>query len=546
MKKEKQFIRALSDVEDSIIAEAAAARVAPKKNNRLIVLSIAACLALMVGMTLVLLMGSRETSVPTVPLTSTTSSNSIPNIQTTPIQTTPSKTITSTAKPTPNTTPITTKGNPYKELISVLKKAPSGASSVTPPPSWENYTDIPYDVLNPNKNKSVEIVSESYTTADGEKIFSFESVTIPDYSSFNRHTQYYTRITCESKGKTRTYTVRGRSGGSAIVTEDSILVVTEFEIGNYRADYFEWDRPYTYLPTLDKGKGPEILPIKDIFFRNGFNNRCDFTTVLIIDIDTFDIIDIKAWYSLPDGMYITENNLYFYTFNFSIVGSSTKIIGISYKDNRLSPIGSIRLEGTVEIGYCLDEENGILRVVTNKSPGHRLSPPLVYSPDGTSKPLEEPDNVLYCLSAKDLSVVAKVENFYEFENEYPFLNVGFDGNDVYVCPKADLVSPVIHFDLSDLNNITYETVEYPLAYSRYLKEIGDGLYFTVRSTDANTKLVEVVKLENNCFVSVASYAISIEDYIVLRYSFDTENKIIHIEGSITLQFDGENLKEITE
>ncbi|MBR6768037.1 MAG: beta-propeller domain-containing protein [Clostridia bacterium] len=544
MKKEENFIRALSDVDDTIIAEAAAARLAPKKNNRLIVLSIAACLALMVGMTLVLLMGSRETSVPAVPLTSTTSSNSIPNIQTTPIQTTPSKTITSTAKPTPNTTPITTKGNPYKELISVLKKAPSGASSVTPPPSWENYIDIPYDVLNPNQNKSVEIVSESYTTADGEKIFSFESVTIPDYSSFNPHTQYYTRITCESKGKTRTYTVRGRSGGSAIVTEDAILVITNYWFGSKT----EWERPYTYLPTLDKGKGPEILPIKDIFFRNGFNNRCDFTTVLTIDIDTFDIIDIKAWYSLPDGMYITENNLYFYTFNFSIVGSSTKIIGISYKDNRLSPIGSIRLEGTVEIGYCLDEEDGILRVVTNKSPGHRLSPPLVYSPDGTSKPLEEPDNVLYCLSAKDLSVVAKVENFYEFENEYPFLNVGFDGDHVYVCPKADLVSPVIHFDLSDLNNITYETVEYPLAYSRYLKEIGDGLYFTVRSIDANTKLVEVVRLEESGFVAVAEYA---KEVYPTGYDFDVENKIIRLldwksRPIITLQFDGENLKAITE
>jgi len=539
MKKEENFIRTLSDVDDTIIAEAAAARLAPKGNNHLIVFSIAACLALILGMTFVLLMGSRETSVPTVPLTSTTSTNSMSNIP----QTTPSETITSTAKPTPNTTPITTKGNPYKELISVLKKAPSGASSVTPPPSWENYTDIPYDVLNPNQNKSMEIVSESYTTADGEKNFLFESVTIPDYSSFNSSTMYYTKITCESKGKIRTYTVRGgRSGRGTIVTEDAILVVTNYDFGSKT----EWDRPYTYLPTLDKGKGPEILPIKDIFFRNGFNYRSDFTTVLTIDIDTFDIIDIKAWYSLPNGMYITENNLYFYTFNFSIVGSSTKIIGISHKDNRLSPIGSIRLEGTVEIGYCLDEENGILRVVTNKSPGHRLNPPRIPSPDGTYKPLEEPENVLYCLSAKDLSVVAKVENFYEFENEYPFLNVGFDGDHVYVCPKADLVSPVIHFDLSDLNNITYETVEYPLAYSRYLKEIGDGLYFTARQPDANTKLVEVVKLENNCFVSVASYAISIEDYIVLRYSFDTENKIIHIEDSITLQFDGESLKAITE
>ena len=243
-----------------------------------------------------------------------------------------------------------------------------------------------------------------------------------------------------------------------------------------------------------------------------------------------------------------ENNLYFYTFNFSIVGSSTKIIGISYKDNRLSPIGNIRLEGTVEIGYCLDEEDGILRVVTNKSPGHRLNPPLISSPDGTYKPLEEPENVLYCLSAKDLSVVAKVENFYEFENEYPFLNVGFDGNDVYVCPKADLVSPVIHFDLSDLNNITYETVEYPLAYSRYLKEIGDGLYFTVRSIDANTKRVEVVKLEESGFVTVAEYA---EEVYPTGYAFDVENKIIRLldwksRPIITLQFDGESLKAITE
>jgi len=532
MKKEENFIRTLSDVDDTIIAEAAAARLAPKGNNHLIVFSIAACLALILGMTFVLLMGSRETSVPTVPLTSTTSTNSMSNIP----QTTPSKTITSTAKPTPNTTPITTKGNPYSKLISILKDAPSNLSASVTEPPWKSYTITPYHELNENENESAAVFSGSYTAEAQASSFTVERIFRQDF---------YTQITCEGAGKeSRTYTIRGDCGivwtNGAIATCDTVFVVAEYTLGHDT----DWDLPQTYLPTLDTGEGATILPIEDILYQNEISGKT-FSTVLAIDIDTFEINGVCAWLFDANRVYVTENNLYLYNIN-NHLNHSTTIVGIDRKGKSFSPIGSITLNGTLEDSYCLNEENDILRVVTNRAPQHHLRPPTVYLPNGTSKPLEEPDNVLYCLSAKDLSIVAKVENFYEFENEYPFLNVEFDGNDVYVCPKADLVSPVIHFDLSDLNNITYETVEYPLAYSRYLKEIGDGLYFTVRSTDANTKLVEVVKLENNCFVSVASYAISIEDYIVLRYSFDTENKIIHIEGSITLQFDGENLKEITE
>lgn len=512
MKKEEQFIRALSDVDDSIIAEAAAARLAPKKNNRLIVLSIAACLALMLGMTFVLLMGSRETSVPIVPLTSTTSTN----------------------------TPVTiTNNNPYSELISALKSAPSNLSASVTAPPWQSYTVTPYDDLNPNISETAKVISDSYTTANGRSKFSLERIYNQEFQGF------YTQITCKGAGKEScTYTIKGDSGivwsNGAIVTDDTVFLVAQYTLGHDT----DWDSPQTYLPTLDTGKGSAILPIEDILYQNAISGKT-FTTVLAIDIDTFDVRGVFAWLFDAHRVYVTENNLYLYTIN-NYSSSYTTIAAIDHKADKISPIGSIKLNGTIEDRYCLNEENGILRVVTNRDPQHHLHPPTIYLPDGTTKPFEEPDNALYCLSAADLSIVAKVENFYEFENEYPFLNVGFDGNDVYVCPKADLVSPVIHFDLSDLNNITYETVEYPLAYSRYLKEIGDGLYFTVRSIDANTKLVEVVKLENNCFVSVASYAISIEDYIVLRYSFDTENKIIHIEGSITLQFDGENLKEITE
>ena len=117
--------------------------------------------------------------------------------------------------------------------------------------------------------------------------------------------------------------------------------------------------------------------------------------------------------------------------------------------------------------------------------------------------------------------------------------------------KRNASVSMIHFDLSDLNNITYETVEYPLAYSRYLKEIGDGLYFTVRFTDANTKLVEVIRLEESGFVAVAEYAFSTEEIYPTGYAFDVENKIIRLLGwksrpIITLQFDGKSLKEMTE
>jgi len=535
MKKEENFIRALSDVDESIIAEAAAARLAPKKNNRLIVFSLAACLALIVGMAFVLLMGSRETSVPTVPATSTgTTSASTGPIINSP-QTTPSD----------NTVPapITTNDNPYSELISALKDAPSNNTACVTAPPWKSYTVTPYDDLNKNTNEAAKVFSGSYTTADGKNRFSVERI-------YNQG--FYTRIICQGvEKKSCTYTIKGDSGivwtNGAIATEDTVFLIAQYTLGHDT----DWKLPHTYLPTLDTGKGAKILPIEDIFYQRERLGQT-FTTVLAIDIDTFDVRGVCAWLFDAHRVYVTENNLYLYSIN-NHLNSFTTIVAINHKENIISPVGSIRLNGTLEDSYCLNEENGILRVVTNREPQHHLHPPTVYLPDGTTMPFKEPDNVLYCLSAEDLSVVAKVEDFYEFENEYPFLNVGFDGNDVYVCPKADLVSPVIHFDLSDLNNITYETVEYPLAYSRYLKEIGDGLYFTVRYTDIYTKLVEVVKLEENGFASVAEYAFSTEDFIVLEYTFDTENKIIQMIGeknsqpvTITVQFDGIGLKEIAE
>ncbi len=44
--KREEFLRALSDLDESIIAEAAAARLTPKKNKRMLVFSLAACLTL--------------------------------------------------------------------------------------------------------------------------------------------------------------------------------------------------------------------------------------------------------------------------------------------------------------------------------------------------------------------------------------------------------------------------------------------------------------------------------------------------------------------
>lgn len=198
-----------------------------------------------------------------------------------------------------------------------------------------------------------------------------------------------------------------------------------------------------------------------------------------------------------------------------------------------------------------NEGGGNLRVVTNRAPHNHLYPPSICPPDGRSQPLQEPENSFYCLSIKDLSVMAKVENFYKFENEYPFLHVSFQGNDIYVCPKADLVSPVIHFDLSDLDKITYETIVCPYAYDRYWIELGDNLYLTVRHTDgSDSKRAEVVRFENNRFVALAEYAFA---GYGIECSYDETTQTVRITGikeqcpfTVTLQFDGKHLQDVSE
>jgi uncharacterized secreted protein with C-terminal beta-propeller domain len=207
----------------------------------------------------------------------------------------------------------------------------------------------------------------------------------------------------------------------------------------------------------------------------------------------------------------------------------SEITGFSYSEDNIEYNGSIVLAGDVLNQYCMDEQDGMLRVFTS-------------SREKLSQTNSMVNSNFYCISLEKWKIISQIKNFApDGEN---INSVKFTENKVYVCTSTkeslsednlrepeytvNICDPVFIFDLSDVKNISVKRSEDMDGFSSSLVDMGEGKFVGIgRDSDGNLKLdmyreaEEFVETENSEIFLNVDY---LEDY--KAYYIDREKNII--------------------
>ena len=353
---------------------------------------------------------------------------------------------------------------------------------------------------------------------------------------------------------------------------DQILVFTEYSLT---------DKPITddlssYVPYTEIDGQPSYLSDSEIFIPE-VSTSLTYTVMVQINAKTSSVTSCYALLGFKNStVYVSENSVYvireyWQEFNIFTDNNNTILINpellkyvnmtqiVRYNINVTSipvaPIlffaGDVAVNGTLKNRYCIDEYNGVLRIVADAVNTTE------FDHNGTSIYASAKSANLYCFNVKTLEKIADVIAFAP-EGE-TVQSVRFDGNYAYVCTaliKEKPVDPVFFFDLSDLNNITYTDTGTIPGFSTSLIQFKNG------------KLVGIGRGENALIIKLEAYAeedgkvISVDQYetVMLNFSQNYKSYLIDrddgyigfagftvTEHQYTLvRFDGEKFEEITK
>ncbi|MBE6542979.1 MAG: hypothetical protein E7675_01120 [Ruminococcaceae bacterium] len=352
-------------------------------------------------------------------------------------------------------------------------------------------------------------------------------------------------------------TVLGYYLDSRLVDGD-ILLFNGYDIGGR----YDLNNEKTFVPHIDHGEGFEIIPAKDIIVSD-FTTYRNYTVVTRINEKDFDIKDTVAYYSTNSSFfYVSENNIYilrtYADYNQELLEEDniqsffskqvTEISRLSYANDKLTPKGSIVIDGSIGNQYWLDEYNGILRAVTSTGE-YTYKEGLTTSAD------------LYCIDINKMKIAASVTQFAPKGESVQ--SVRFNKDRAYVCTALviSFIDPVFFFDLSDIENITYTDTGDIEGYSSSLVNFGDDLCLGIGvGNSKSTFKVEIYQKGEYIVKSVCSYEIENSNFPTdyKAYLIDRENKLIGFgitvrdpnvpesssELYLLLQYDGEKLELI--
>ena len=336
-----------------------------------------------------------------------------------------------------------------------------------------------------------------------------------------------------------------------------ILIVTDFTAYSYALDYSDES---TFVPSVDTGDGFELIDFADIHSPEALTGM-SYSVVLMFDENTLELCGEAAYMSYSSEIYIASDTMYFTSNAYrdrvedgkEVRVATCEISLLGYGDG-LNALGTVTVDGYVRDRFCLDEYEGILRVVTTTYPhlvkvtGYDIFVDAVGLSGGTSASL-------YCIDLSDLSVVASVENFAP-EGE-SVQSARFEGDKAYVC-TAEIITisdPVFFFDLSDIGNITYTDTGTIEGYSTSLIDMGNGLLLGLGVDETgNGFKAEVYREEDGKVVSVSQFVVP-DAYISSEYKayyIDRQNGLIglgivvygqsgRVNGYMVLRLDGDTL-----
>lgn len=316
-----------------------------------------------------------------------------------------------------------------------------------------------------------------------------------------------------------------------------LLVVTNYTPGH------SYENEASFVPQIDMGNGLACIPMDSILCPEEMSIR-RYAVVCQVDQATLTYEDSAAFFSASAGsLFVSENSIYtmrsyskevFRQGGVSVHKKMTDIYRISFDQDGFSLHEPLTVEGKIKDRYCLDERDGILRVVTETDTTTGVYKLEVDEHDnviGLGKPLSvanETNANLYCIDLATGEVIDEVIGFAPQDETVE--SVRFDGNYAYVCTAkvVTLTDPVFFFDLSDPRNITYKDTGKIEGYSSSLVDMGNGFLLGIGVGEKMDSLkIEVYREEEDRVASVCAY--ELQDCI---YSADYHAYYINREAGL--------------
>lgn len=375
------------------------------------------------------------------------------------------------------------------------------------------------------------------------------------------------------------YLVSGNYVSSRLV-DGELLLVTNYTVQR-GVDFSDEEQ---FVPATGAFSNIKCIPANNIHCPKQ-PEYSRFTVVCTVDAQTLEETGSQAFLSYSNNVYVSENNIYLvnnynsyneqpfkksiytldYEYHYMYYETKAEISRVEYGD-KLEYKGSFTVEGEVKNRFCMDEKDGVLRVVTSLQRYEYINfnkyHTGTYIINGAS---------LYCVDIQNYNVVGKLENFAPEDDTVQ--SVRFDGDKVYVCTAIVFImtDPVFAIDISDYNNIhfvdTGEISGYSIALRKFYGDTLLGIGYDGNNWSGRNLKIELYKETESTVKSVATFTYNGDGYDYINVQFSTEYKAYFIDAErgliglgltveacdftnggyytfnryILLQYDGENL-----
>lgn len=251
-----------------------------------------------------------------------------------------------------------------------------------------------------------------------------------------------------------------------------------YMLSNYYPDMGRARRDLeAYIPMV-QGKA---IGSADIFLPS-YKAGSQYTVITSFSLDDpEEQADSKAVFGTMGMCYVSSENIYICESDYGYGKSRSNVTRtwirkIGYKDGKLRAIGQVKIDGTLNDSFSIDEYEGNLRLVATVSPTGNggIMPLTLFEDTEESETPEKDTNVLYILD-KNLKELSRIEGLAEDEMVY---SARFMGDTGYFVTYRQM-DPLFSVDLSDPKNPKILGELKIPGFSEYLHPFGEGMLLGV-------------------------------------------------------------------
>lgn len=304
-----------------------------------------------------------------------------------------------------------------------------------------------------------------------------EDVAVAKKAAINTNTIYTRTIIYNVSNKEHpileTSTFQDGTLEATRMVEDVLYVISN---RSFSPDKIDKKEPATYIPQICG----QVLSEKDVYVEEE-ETGCNYTVLSSYDVTQKKYIDQKADYGNSNMLYMGKENLYILSMQneYLIKDSTSKdamqqehIVKYSYTNGFMNRMASGTVNGYIFNDYCIDEQNGYLRVVTT-----------YYNKDGI------PKNGLFVLDS-NLKQVGSLKDLAKNETLY---SARFTDHMAYFVTYKN-TDPLFTVDLSDPENpVVMDELKLP-GHSDYLHPVTDTLLLGIGEETTSTGTTVGLKL----------------------------------------------------